>query len=225
VGVVATQNITDPTLGPRVLDALAHGASASTALEDVLATTRFAAYRQLLVLGREGPPVVHSGAQALGIVACAIGQHAAAAGNLLARAEVAAAMIAAFEAASGHLGTRLLQALRAGAARGGEAGPIHSAGLLIVRELSWPIVDLRVDWSMKPLAALAAIWAIYAPQIDDYVRTFRATKPAPGTSGPLIPGDPERAAERERRKNGVPLIRPIVEDLRAISRQTGIPFD
>src|SRR5580700_9057417 len=171
VGVVATQNITDPILGPRVLDALAHGASASTALEDVLATTRFAAYRQLLVLGREGPPVVHSGAQALGIVACAIGQHAAAAGNLLARAEVAAAMIAAFEAASGHLGTRLLQALRAGAARGGEAGPIHSAGLLIVREVAWPIVDLRVDWSdADPVAALGALWDIYAPQIDDYVR-------------------------------------------------------
>jgi L-2-hydroxycarboxylate dehydrogenase (NAD+) len=62
-------------------------------------------------------------------------------------------------------------------------------------------------------------------QIDDYVRVFRATKPAPGTNGPLIPGDPERQAERERRKNGVPLIMPIVEDLRAISMQTGIPFE
>jgi LDH2 family malate/lactate/ureidoglycolate dehydrogenase len=62
-------------------------------------------------------------------------------------------------------------------------------------------------------------------QIDEYVRIFRATKPAPGTSGPLIPGDPERIAEVERRKNGVPLIMPIVEDLRTISRQTGIPFE
>jgi L-2-hydroxycarboxylate dehydrogenase (NAD+) len=62
-------------------------------------------------------------------------------------------------------------------------------------------------------------------QIDDYVRTFRATKPAPGTNGPLIPGDPERIAERERRKSGVSLIMPIVEDLRAISKQTGIPFE
>jgi L-2-hydroxycarboxylate dehydrogenase (NAD+) len=62
-------------------------------------------------------------------------------------------------------------------------------------------------------------------QVDDYVRVFRATKPAPGTKGPLIPGDPEREAERERRVKGVPLIMPIVEDLRAISRATGIPFD
>jgi uncharacterized Ntn-hydrolase superfamily protein len=86
-------------------------------------------------------------------------------------------MIAAFEAASGHLGTRLLQALRAGAAHGGEAGPIHSAGLLIVREVAWPIVDLRVDWSdADPVAALGALWDIYAPQIDDYVQ--RALDPA-----------------------------------------------
>jgi LDH2 family malate/lactate/ureidoglycolate dehydrogenase len=62
-------------------------------------------------------------------------------------------------------------------------------------------------------------------QIDDYVRVFRATKPAPGTQGPLIPGDPEREAELARRKNGVPLILPVVEELRDISQKTGIPFE
>ena len=62
-------------------------------------------------------------------------------------------------------------------------------------------------------------------QIDDYIRVFRATKPAPGTNGPLIPGDPEREMEKIRSKNGVPLILPVIEDLRDISRKTGIPFD
>jgi len=62
-------------------------------------------------------------------------------------------------------------------------------------------------------------------QIDDYIRVFRAARPAPGTTGPLIPGDPEREAERLRREKGVPLIMPIVEELRDISRKTGIPFD
>ena len=62
-------------------------------------------------------------------------------------------------------------------------------------------------------------------QIDEYVRVFRATKPAPGTNGPLIPGDPEREAEQVRRKNGVPLILPVIEDLRDISKKTGIPFE
>src|SRR5215471_16207582 len=62
-------------------------------------------------------------------------------------------------------------------------------------------------------------------QIDDFVRTFRATRPAPGTDGPLIPGDPEREAERVRRVSGVPLIMPVVQELRAISKKTGVPFD
>ena len=62
-------------------------------------------------------------------------------------------------------------------------------------------------------------------QIDDYIRVFRATKPAPGTDGPLIPGDPEREAESWRRKNGIPLILPVVEELRDIARKTDIPFE
>ena len=62
-------------------------------------------------------------------------------------------------------------------------------------------------------------------QIDEYIRVFRATKPAPGTRGPLIPGDPEREAEQVRRKKGVPLILPVVEELRVISQKTGIPFE
>jgi L-2-hydroxycarboxylate dehydrogenase (NAD+) len=62
-------------------------------------------------------------------------------------------------------------------------------------------------------------------QVDDFIRTFRATKPAPGTKGPLIPGDPEREAEQQRRKNGIPLILPVIEELRDVSRATGIPFD
>src|SRR5262247_2924789 len=61
-------------------------------------------------------------------------------------------------------------------------------------------------------------------QIDDYVRTFRATKPAPGTNGPLIPGDPERVAEAVRSKEGIPLLKPVVDDLLDISKRTGVPF-
>jgi len=189
VGAVATQNITDPSLGPRALGALACGATPLTALDDCLRTTPFGAFRQLLIVGREGPPVIHSGAHALGIVGSAIGPDAAAAGNLLANAEIPAAMVAGFEAATGHFGERLLAALLAGARTGGEAGPIHSAGLLIVRDVSWPIVDLRVDWSdADPVEALAAVWRIYAPQIDDYVRRALDPRQAPSFG---VPGDPK----------------------------------
>jgi LDH2 family malate/lactate/ureidoglycolate dehydrogenase len=61
-------------------------------------------------------------------------------------------------------------------------------------------------------------------QIDDLVRTFRATKPAPGTNGPLLPGDPEREAERIRSKSGIPLVMPVVRDLEDVARRTGIPL-
>jgi LDH2 family malate/lactate/ureidoglycolate dehydrogenase len=61
-------------------------------------------------------------------------------------------------------------------------------------------------------------------QIDDVVRTFRATKPAPGTSGPILPGDPEREAERIRSKDGIPLVLPVVRDLEDVARRTGIPL-
>jgi uncharacterized Ntn-hydrolase superfamily protein len=188
IGAVATQNITDPALGPRILDVLARGTTADDALQEVLQSTPFGAYRQLVVVSEQGPPAVHSGAHALGLVGSAVGAHSAAAGNLLARDDVPAAMVSAFESADGHLGARLLRALRAGAERGGEAGPVHSAGLLVVREVSWPIVDLRVDWiDHDPLAALAAAWDIYAPQIDDYVR--RALDPAAAPSFG-VPGNP-----------------------------------
>jgi len=186
-GAVATQNITDPSLGPAILSALAHGASAREALDQALSATPYGDYRQLLVVSGEGSPVVHSGARALGIVATATGARAAAAGNLLARPEVPAAMIAAFAEADGPLGACLLRALRTGFELGGEAGPIHSAGLLVVRDVSWPIVDLRVDWSDDdPVASLSAIWDIYAPQIEDYVR--RAVNPAAAPSFG-VPGD------------------------------------
>jgi LDH2 family malate/lactate/ureidoglycolate dehydrogenase len=62
-------------------------------------------------------------------------------------------------------------------------------------------------------------------QVDDYIRVFRAAKPAPSTNGPLIPGDPEREAENIRRDKGIPLILPVIEELRSISKRTGVPFD
>ena len=188
VGAVATQNITDPALGPGILEEMQRGARGADALEAALRQTPHAAYRQVLVVGAQGPPVVHSGVHALGCVASAAGEHAVAAGNLLATGDIPRTMVETFAAASGHFGVRLLDALRAAADLGGESGPVHSAGLLIVREVSWPIVDLRVDYSATdPIGALEALWRLYAPQIDDYVR--RALDPA-GAPAFGVPGDP-----------------------------------
>jgi len=180
VGAVASQNITDPALGGTILDGMAQGQSAAQALTGALSQTPYGAYRQLLVVGRRDPPVIHSGAHALGIVAAATGPDGAAAGNLLAHAEVPAAMLEAFSSSAGHLAARLLTALRAGVDRGGEAGPLHSASVLVVGEPSWPIVDLRLDWTEgNPVTELWAIWDLYAPQIDDYIRRAKDPGSAP----------------------------------------------
>lgn len=62
-------------------------------------------------------------------------------------------------------------------------------------------------------------------QVDDWVRTIRGTRPAVGTPGPVIPGEPNRRAEEKRRVDGVPVILPVVEQLRRLSAAAGVPFD
>jgi L-2-hydroxycarboxylate dehydrogenase (NAD+) len=76
---------------------------------------------------------------------------------------------------------------------------------------------LRIDGFMDPDE--------FRVRMDEWVRTFRATKPAAGTPGVVIPGDPERKAEAERRVSGVPLGPIVVNDLREIAKRTGIPFE
>ncbi len=188
IGAVATQNITDPTLGPAGLDLLASGLGAEAALARLVATGAHIQYRQLALVDAQGGTAAFSGARTLGIHATARGPGAVAAGNLLGDADVPAAMVAAFAARPDDpLGARLIAAMQAGLAAGGEAGPVHSAGLLVVRDVAWPVADLRVDWhDSDPIAALADLWARWAPQMDAYVT--RALDPA---SAPAyrVPGD------------------------------------
>jgi uncharacterized Ntn-hydrolase superfamily protein len=186
VGVVASQNITDPGLGPEILDQMARGKSAAAALASVTAGRQYIDYRQLLVVDAAGGRAIHSGAQVLGLWGEALGQDCAAGGNLLANTGVPQAMIAGFEGASGHLGDRLMTALQAGLAAGGESGPVHSAGMKIADRLAWPLVDLRIDWSDDPITALAEAWKVYRPQMGAYVQ--RALNPTIAPSYG-VPGD------------------------------------
>lgn len=187
VGVAASQNVTDPALGPLLLDALASGATAAEAMARVTSGRDHIAYRQLLLVDAAGGVAIHSGAEVLGLWGEARGRDCAAGGNLLADAQLPAAMVAAFEGARGHLGDRLMAALRAGLATGGEAGPVHSAGLKIADRLSWPLVDLRIDWTEAcPVAALEAAWAVYRPQMAAYVQRAEDPTQAPSYG---VPGD------------------------------------
>lgn len=185
VGAVASQNITDPELGPLLLDQLATQ-DADAALAALTGGRAHIDYRQLLVIDRAGRTAVYSGSQVLGFWGQAQGRDCAAGGNLLANPDVPAAMVGAFEEATGHLADRLMLALDAGFTAGGEAGPVHSAGLKLADSLSWPLVDLRVDWSDQPIADLQAAWVVYRPQMTAYVQRALDPTRAPSYG---VPGD------------------------------------
>lgn len=188
VGVAASQNITDPALGPALLGLLGQGLSANQAMVSIAASAPHIAHRQLMLIDAQGGSAFHCGAGMLGIWAVAQGDGCIAGGNLLANDAVPQAMIAAFTAATGPFGSRLIAALRAGRDAGGEAGDLHSAGLMVVDKLAWPIADLRCDWTDDcPVDTLAAIWAVYHPQMQAYVQRAQNPDHAPSYG---VPGDP-----------------------------------
>jgi uncharacterized Ntn-hydrolase superfamily protein len=141
----------------------------------------------VLAIDVNGETAIHSGTNVLGNWNEAHGNDVASGGNLLANADIPAAIVAGFETSSGHLGDRLLAAMRVGLSAGGEAGPVHSAGLMLVDKVSWPVADLRCDWTEDcPIEAVATAWGIYKPQLDDYVSRALDPDAAPSYG---VPGD------------------------------------
>lgn len=181
-GIVLTQNRTDPRLGPRGLALLAEGCSPSATVAALAASTPDAGWRQLAVLDAQGGSAHYSGANIMSHHAGVSGLHCVAAGNILRHDGVPAAMVEAFSAAADQpLPRRLLIALEAGDASGGELLPLRSAALFIVHVHSFPYADLRVDAAENPIGVLRRLWDEYAPQADEYV--IRAI--APNAIAPL----------------------------------------
>ena len=187
VGAAASQNITDPRLGTQALDLMSAGAKAEEALAIVRRGGPALEYRQLLAVDVHGGAAAFSGRHTLGTHAHATAEGVACAGNLLADAAIPRIMIEGFVTSSGAFGARLLSAMQAAVDAGGEEGAIHSAGLLLVRDVSWPVADLRVDWTEScPIAELSRLWSLYEPQMEAYVT--RALDPASSPSFG-VPGD------------------------------------
>jgi uncharacterized Ntn-hydrolase superfamily protein len=175
VAAVASQNVTDPRLGPLLLDRIAAGVSPEQALGE-LSQHPDISYRQLTILDQQGRAAAYSGAGTLGLHHQVAGDGVVAAGNLLSSAAVIDAVVLGFAEARGELETRLVQALAAGLRAGGEAGPLRSACVAVVRDQDWRVTDLRVDWHDEPIAELARLLTVWLPQRDDYVT--RALDPA-----------------------------------------------
>ncbi|MEL6288760.1 MAG: DUF1028 domain-containing protein [Pseudomonadota bacterium] len=189
VGAVTTQNVTNPSLGPAVLDRLQSGLGAGDALRVVMGVEEFPEYRQVAVVDARGDTAIHTGEKILGRHAEAVGTDCIAAGNLLASTDLPRAMCTAFaDAASRSLPDRLLTALEAGIASGGEEGETHSAALLVAGAQPFPLVDLRVDWAdTETVPTLRRLWTNYDPQMQAYLD--RAINPSAAPSYG-VPGDP-----------------------------------
>lgn len=186
VGGASSQNITDPRLGTELLDAMEEGMDAAAAMSTVTVGRALIEHRQLTALTLQGDGAAFSGAGSLGVHRHVVTPNVVAAGNLLANAEVVDAVVAGFAEADGDLEERLLAALEAGLAAGGEAGPVRSAGLSVVRDVPWRTTDLRVDWSETPIADLRALVALWMPQRDAYITRALDPTVAPAYG---VPGD------------------------------------
>ncbi|MEM7177122.1 MAG: DUF1028 domain-containing protein [Pseudomonadota bacterium] len=189
VGAVATQNITDPHLATLVLDAMEAGQDAASAIAGVIRDRAHIDYRQLTAVDARGHTAHFTGANILGTNAVSEGADCVAAGNLLSSTAVPEGMTRGFMADPvAHLAERLLQGLEGGLAAGGEEGPVHSAALIVVDKMPFPLVDLRVDWAdADAVPALRALWNAYEPQMNDYLN--RAVNPSAAPSYGVA-GDP-----------------------------------
>ncbi len=183
VGGVLTQHRTDPRLGPRGLALLRSGCTAAETVSALAHSTPHGGWRQLAALDAAGGTAHHHGAQVMPALGAAPGRDCISIGNILANDRVPAAMTAAFEAAADEaLAERLVRALEAGEAAGGEHGEVRSAALLVMGAESFPLVDLRADWAPRAVSALRVLWDEYRPKVDEFV--VRAVDPdaAPGSA-------------------------------------------
>ena len=176
VGAVLTQHRTDPQLGPQGLELLAAGQSAGQVIASLATDNPTIGWRQLAVLDQRGDTAYYHGARIQSVHAAAQGEAVCAIGNILRHEAIPQAMVEAFSRhPEEHLAERLLQALEAGLAAGGERKQVKSAALLVVHEQPFPLVDLRVELHPQPLIELRFLWELYRPQADLYVK--RALNP------------------------------------------------
>lgn len=167
VGVVATQAWVDVSYGPQALELLSGGHAPQQVVEKLLERDpdpypeRWPkAGRQFSVMSTAGEVATHTGPKASEWAGHEIGEHCSAQGNILAGPEVVKAMVDAFETTDGHLSFRLLAALEAGQAAGGDRRGQQSAAMLIVKEDGgvWlnndVVLRLQVDDHPEPIAEL-----------------------------------------------------------------------
>jgi len=178
-GALATQALVNPTFGPRGLALLAAGASAEHVLATLIASDAGRATRQLHLVDRAGLVAAHTGSDCIGWCGHRAGAGFSVAGNMLAGEAVVAATHASFAASAGRpFALRLIEALDAGQAQGGDKRGKQSAALKIHASEDYPFLDLRVDDHPEPLVELRRLLAVSEGRFAAF-RSFMATRANP----------------------------------------------
>jgi uncharacterized Ntn-hydrolase superfamily protein len=198
IGAVSTQAWVNPYLAIAALDRLAAGAGASDALDSVMAEDDARAVRQIGVVDAAGNAASFSGADCTTWFGHSTGPGYAIQGNMLTGPDVLAEMEAAFLAAeTAELAERMVRALEAGQAVGGDKRGKQSASVLVYGAEDYALVDVRVDDHPRPVAELRRVWDIYRQQTRPFVegmaRKGQKARPAPDSVVEmLLRSPPER---------------------------------
>ncbi len=167
VGAIATQAFGNTTYGPEGLRLLVAGHSPEEVIAELTGADELRARRQLGIVDAAGRSASFTGEECSAWAGHLVGEHYAAQGNILTGEEVVQAMARAFEETPGRLGERLMRALEAGQAAGGDSRGMQSAAMLIVKEKGGyggyndRYCDLRVDDHVNPIAELRRIFDLW----------------------------------------------------------------
>ncbi len=164
VGAVATQAIAEISYGPRALELMRAGADARTALTQLTAADPGAELRQVAVIDAAGNTAIHTGTDCIGHAGHIAGEQASCQANIMLSESVWPAMLDAYSGERGPLARRLLAALDAGEAEGGDARGTQSSALLVVPASGEPwqqVVSLRVEDDPAPLLELRRLLGIH----------------------------------------------------------------
>lgn len=169
-GIIATQNLTNPHLGPIGLDLLHKGLTSQSVCDALLAVDKKHRFRQILILDRVGKCVAYSGNKSLPYYSHFIGEGCGAAGNLLKNPKTPELMVKEFlNGYQEELSQRLMNAMFVGLKSGGEIRELQSAGLLVTGADGWVSTNLRIDYSEAPLSELQRLLSHYRPLEKGYL--------------------------------------------------------
>lgn len=165
VGAVSTQSMTNRYLGPAVLDGLARGLDPASAIEGALAGDAGSGLRQVHAVDRHGRTAAWTGRNCVEWCGSVSVEGVSVAGNMLAGEAVIAETLATFQIhPAASLPERLMLAMLAGEAAGGDRRGRQSAAMRLITTEDFPDLDLRVDDHPDPLAELSRLLGLWQEQ-------------------------------------------------------------